>query len=55
MVPTTPIAPTRAPAPMLSFPAPLPLLVAEATELDAPLAPLAMLWVPDMVALVDML
>jgi hypothetical protein len=53
MVPTTPIAPTKAPAPIL--PAPLGLLVAEAAELDAPLATPALLEVPDMVALVDML
>jgi len=36
MVPTTPIAPTRAPAPTLTLPAALGLVVADAPELEGP-------------------
>jgi len=53
MVPTTPIAPTKAPAPRLTLPAALGLVEAEAPPELA--APLDMLWEPVMDALEDML
>jgi hypothetical protein len=53
MVPTTPIAPTKAPAPRLTLPAALLLVVAEAAPELAAL--LDMLWEPVMDAVEDML
>jgi hypothetical protein len=56
IVPTTPIAPTKAPAPRLTLPAALGLVVAEAApELALAAAPLDMLWEPVMDALEAML